>query len=286
MRHYVTLFDKDYLAKGLALFKSLQERSSVPFTFNILALDNETNVALIINWDKSVGPNTPVGYTVYPYSAVSNPALDLMREYRTKAEFAWMMASYWLALNRCSYKEVTYLDSDLFFYYDPELVWKEIGDKKVAIIPHRFPEHDYARLAPNGLFNVSWVTFREDPLAKKVLSQWVYQNLSKCSEESAGDQKYLDNWPFDLEDKLCVIKPIGMGAGPWNIYTYKTTEGPQVNGEPLVFFHLHEHRRKGSKTRTGYPITSDNIKYIYEPYEKVLDSCEELAKELQERRLQ
>ena len=39
---------------------------------------------------------------------------------------------------RNAYDELAYLDSDLFFFDDPKIVFEEIGGRSIAIVPHRF----------------------------------------------------------------------------------------------------------------------------------------------------
>ena len=216
-----------------------------------------------------------------------NETLSLIKRYKTHGEFAWMLASYFLYLSMKSFKEVTYLDSDLFFYQDPELVFQEIGDKSVAIVSHNFPEHDFARLSKNGLYNVSWVTFREDTLAREILAQWASDCLKNCSIESAGDQKYLDIWPERLGEKLYILNGKRYGAGPWNAYTYDVQQiagAPEFDHDSLVFFHFHEHWRGNTHIRTGYPLTERLIEYVYKPYEAVLTNFLEKIASQTERR--
>src|SRR5688572_13928999 len=40
MLHFATLFDKNYLGRGLALLESLEKASSQPFVLYVLALDS------------------------------------------------------------------------------------------------------------------------------------------------------------------------------------------------------------------------------------------------------
>ena len=55
MRTYCTLSDKNFLAKGLALFKSLKEQSSSPFKLYYLALDEDSfNILSDLNFNEII----------------------------------------------------------------------------------------------------------------------------------------------------------------------------------------------------------------------------------------
>ena len=56
---------------------------------------------------------------------------------------------------------VTYLDGDLFFFVSPAIIYEELEDASVAIIPHRYPPK-LARLRKFGTYNVGWVGARND----------------------------------------------------------------------------------------------------------------------------
>ncbi len=269
-RDYVTLFDKNYLPFGITMYESLQTHSSRPFTLHVVAMDRET--------EKFLQENYPHGNirTYYYKDVLATMGVDpdTIKD-RTWAQTCWTMASASLYAMLWDKDEVTYLDADLYFFADPERAFEEMGDAEVAIVPHNFPAHDYERLRPSGLFNVSWVTARHDG-GFVLIGEWFKDVLNKCDAESCGDQKYLDEWPDALGGQLHIFKSKGMGAGPWNAYTYDLwrdcAEGYVRVGsdDRLVFYHFHEFRRKGME-RTGYPVSPEQAKLIYEPYEHHLE---------------
>lgn len=273
-RQYVTLFDKNYLTFGLTMYESLQRHSSRPFKLNVVAMDRQT--AHNLYGYKDI-------YVTYWEDLVKRMGIGLDRfKDRTWAQTCWTMASVSLFAALWDHNEATYLDSDLYFFADPELCFEEMEDADVAIVPHNFPAHDAERLRPAGLYNVSWVTARNDE-GFTLIGDWFRKVVNKCDAETCGDQRYLDEWPSAKDTKVHVFKSLGMGAGPWNAYTYEVTQQEEITrvvDDRLVFYHFHEFRREGRMNRTGYPINHGQAKLIYEPYEEHFDEVEKRVKSL------
>src|SRR5690242_4072771 len=123
MRHYCTLYDKNYLPFGLSLWESLLQKSSEPFVLHILALDKEAAERTIdLTGINDLQKNT---VKVYELDQLLIEDWPLAEAKKTKPyrDFCWMLASYWLwYLLKTPLPEVTYLDSDLYFFQDPEEV--------------------------------------------------------------------------------------------------------------------------------------------------------------------
>lgn len=293
MRSYCTLFNMKYAAKGLALWESLAKHSSVPFALYVLPMDTQTYEFLRAHRER-----LPFMVILDPLQVITGRLRDAFvnREiaYRCFMTTPWLIN--WVQV-RYNVDEVTYLDADLGFYADPEFAHLEIDGRSVAIVPHRFPAHDVARLSPNGWYNVSWVTFRRDPHGSSILARWMEQCLLKCDRESCGDQKYLDEWPALLGANICVFENHGVGVAPWNASSYRFIDGPMIvpkgmainpdleylETRPVVFYHFHELQREGpgQYRLTGYPISDECKRLIYKPYldrlevfEKVIEAHE------------
>jgi hypothetical protein len=198
-----------------------------------------------------------------------------------------ILCDYLLHSKAMEIKNLTYLDADICFFAPISHMWRRIGRKPVGIIPHRFPEDEVKRLSPNGLYNVSWVTFQDDPVARFIASRWAQQVKNKCDGSTCGDQKYLDEWPRLLGDQLHVFEEHGIGMGPWNAKRYEVSKVPaieKIDGHSaldsgtlynVVFYHFHELRRNpdGSYFMTGYHLPSSVIMNIYRPYMAELDAA-------------
>jgi hypothetical protein len=175
------------------------------------------------------------------------PELLVAKENRTKVEYYFTctpsLPLYVFGADP-SLSEITYLDSDMCFFADPDEVFREIGDASVAITPHRFsPGLEESEKC--GLFNVGWLTFRRDSEGLACLNLWQRQCLDWCYDRiengKYGDQKYLDAWPA-LYPNLRVICHSGVNVAVWNIGSArweKAGSGFLVDSQPLILFHFH-----------------------------------------------
>lgn len=262
MRQYTTLFDRNYLAKGLCLYDSLKRHSSEAFTLNILCMDKETAVLLdSMKLDHA---------QLFPLAAFEQALqLGAIRQTRSWTEYCWSLASVFTDYMMVTLAEdVTYLDADLFFFSDPKVIFEEIGSRSVGVTPHRLiPSKRH--LEVNGAFNVGWVTFRCDSIGRECLRRWAQQCRARCSAKvGCGDQQYLDDWPAKYGEQLCIIENIGVNAAPWNIGNWEVNDGPTVNRIPVVCFHFHEwfQRDDGSIRFSNYALRDEDLQLIYAPY--------------------
>ncbi len=284
MRHYCTLFNMDYAAKGLALYQGLLRHSSGPWCLWVLPMDQETYAFL-----KAVGPKFPAMQILSPADVITGRLAEAVKgrsvAYTCFTTTGWLMG--WLMERLNFIHEITYLDADLGFYSDPEKAHKQITlDKSVAIVPHRFLPHDVDRLAPSGQYNVSWVTIRDDEPGRAILKRWTDECLAKCDAASCGDQKYLDAWPGILGRRLHIFADHGVGVAPWNAARYEFTHDHFMYADrglvsKMVFYHFHELKRRSPHCYhlTGYKLPDSCVKFVYEPYLKQLEANESLIKE-------
>jgi hypothetical protein len=177
---------------------------------------------------------------------------------------------------------VVYLDADLYFFDDPQLVFDAMGDGSVGIIEHRYQPSLARSLAKYGRFNVGWVGFRNDERGAACLDWWGQSTLEWCRDTpDAGryaDQGYLDWFPRDFEG-VSILEPHGLNLAPWNTAASRlrlTGDAVEVDGDPLVFFHFH-----GLKKVGGWWITSQLVyrtlmgavlrDAVYAPYARELE---------------
>lgn len=269
MRHYCTLFDSKYLPQGLALYESLKNHSSERFALWVLAMDKECETVL----REMQLPCT----RIVDREWFERQAQFAIKPAQTWQEYCWACASVFTdhLMRICesdeyeTFEAFTYIDADCYFFSSPEVIFDEIADRSIAVIPHRLAENDQKeRLSKNGQFNVSLVHFKNTPVGRECLSTWAAQVRERCSAEvGCGDQKYLDAWPAKYGDELAVIQNIGAGVAPWNLANYTLTEGPKVDGKDVVFYHYHELKRVESGFRwTNYQLRDQDVELIYLPY--------------------
>jgi hypothetical protein len=277
MRYFCTYFDSGYLTRGLALYESLCQHCP-QFTLWVLCLDQTTLDQL----RRQAVPNMRlVSLSELEAAMVELPGA---RMNRSRAEYYFTCSpalSLFLLNSNPEIDLITYLDSDLYFYSDPEIVFSEIGNGSIAIIPHRF-QKEMADLEEHGIYNVGWVTFRRDESGLACLHWWYERCIEWCyhrvEDGKYADQKYLDSFPEKFR-AVVIIENKGANLAPWNISNYDiqcVDGGCTIAGAPLVFFHFQGFRQINRISyATGlasYQIRGHRrvLRAIFEPYIKKL----------------
>jgi hypothetical protein len=276
-RYFCTLFDSNYLLKGLAMMRSLA-RHCPGAKIYVLCMDAQTQYVL-------EHLDLPFVNCI-ALAEVEDDALLRAKADRGVAEYCWTLSSgfTWHVMQR--YPEIdflTYVDADLLFYSDVKPLFDEIGDASIAIIEHRFTERLMDRMV-NGRFCVEWDSFRRDEQGLACLSRWREQCLEWCyyrlEDGKMGDQKYLDEWPERYSACHILMHP-GAGIAPWNYAQYEFGQDEAgritVEGAPLVFYHFHQFQllENGQFDRLSTFYTSEcpEPAAVYEAYESELKRC-------------
>jgi hypothetical protein len=273
-RHYCCYFDHRYLPRGLAMIRSLRrfERDSPVW---VLCLDDECHEMLSALREPGVRPIR------LSELEAGDEALAAAKSNRSRVEYYFTMTPSLVlfVLDRAQPEDtVTYVDGDLFFFSDPAPLHQELGEKSVSIIPHRFPDH-LRHLEQYGIYNVGWLTFRNDAAGRTVASWW----RDRCNEwcydavepERFADQKYLDRFPKQFE-RVAVLKHPGANLAPWNLRRHRLRKSGGAlwvdDQYPLVFFHFHGLRAVGRFAYLvrhypyGAPFAGTIRRELYRPY--------------------
>lgn len=267
MNHYCTLFDANYLTRGLALYQSLADTGD-EFLLYIFAFDAQTEAIL----EKLSLPHVKI----VSMKDFEDARLLAIKETRSRGEYCWTCSSFSIlyVLQHFDVSEVTYLDSDLYFFSTPQRLLDEFHDsgKDVLITRHRYaPEYDQS--ATSGIYCVQFMTFRNTPQGLYVLHWWCDRCAEWCyarfEDGKFGDQKYLDDWLTRFDGMVHELQDIGGGVAPWNVEQYRCTMGPSVDGVPVVFYHFHGLRWLDLHTfdlSLGYRLSDAVVQYLYHPY--------------------
>lgn len=243
---FCTLFDSNYLDRGLALYHSMRKQIGI-FRLYIFAFDESCY--------KVLSSMSLEGVILVPLDEIMTDKLQRIREERTRAEFCWTCTSIVIEHVLLNYKEhvCTYIDADIYFFANPQDVIQEIVDCgcSVGLTPHRF-ERTYSSIREiyyNGKTCIQFNTFFNNEDGITVLQNWKKDCIEWCycryEDGKFGDQKYADGWKMKYS---CVheAEHLGAGLGPWNLYLYS------YNGEkdgklwmsyrgksfPLIFYHF------------------------------------------------
>jgi len=240
MYHFCTLFDQNYLLRGLTLYRSLAQHTP-DFMFYVLCLDAKTYTTVSKLKQDNIRPIKLEEIELW------DSQLKVAKTNRSKMEYYFTLSPalpLFLLESRADVEIITYLDADLYFYQSPKPIYDELGDQSILIVEHRFPK--VRQKGVYGRFNVQYQSFRRSKEGMACLQRWHNQCLDWCydrlEEGKFADQKYLDEWP-DLYDELVILQHKGAGLAPWNWSRYELeidqNNDVEVDGYPLIFYHFH-----------------------------------------------
>jgi hypothetical protein len=238
--HYATYFDRHYLSRGLAMYRSLA-RHSPQFELWALCLDDRTHRTLShLRLDH-------VNLIRLAELERADPALRAVKRERTLLEYYWTCGPALLLhiLERCPYVDMlTYLDADLFFFSDPTQIHDELGAASILLVEMRRSRSSARVSISKSIYNVGLLTFRRTPVGLACLERWREQCLEWCFDrrepDRHGDQKYLEEWPSRFRE-VAISRHKGVGLGPWNLGNYRLRyecASVWVDDDPLVFYHF------------------------------------------------
>ncbi len=273
MRYFCTLFDKNYLYQGLALFKSLEANCS-EFVLYALCMDD-----IAYDLIKKTGRKNLIPISV---TQIENDESRAVKQRVTHGQYCavWQPLICLYILNQFKVDLITYIDADIMFFNDPEILFKELDNYSASVVSHNYtPFFDNTMSA--GKYCVQFNVFRNNAKSRDVLQYWK-ECCYKYSKDKPGyypGQLSLDNWPDNFVD-VRVIQHLGAGVAPWNIQQYKITKKNgkvMINDSPVVFYHFHQYGwdEDGHPFLSVYPLPNTAVKLIYQPYTTILMEIEE-----------
>ena len=285
MLTFCTLFDSNYLDKGLVLYESMTKVMG-NFKLYILAMDDKCEEIL-----KSMNLSNIIVISLKEFE--DNELLEIKTK-RARAEYCWTCTASLIDYVLKNYNETycTYVDSDLYFYENPQILIEEMDKSgcSVQIVEHGFGNGIIAKKKEKnaGKYCVQFNTFKSTPDSLAILKTWKEQTRNHCSMEvgEMGDQKYLTDWAEKYE-KVHVLQHPGGGVAPWNIVRYKLVAEDARNvylmdkktGKKfeLIFYHFHhleyfdEQYVNINVFKTSVGIDENLVHKIYIPYLRHLE---------------
>src|SRR5688572_27061173 len=124
--HFCTLFNTFYLTRGVALYQSLVAQK-IDFTLHVFCFDDFTFQYFSA---KKYPHVVPVALSDLEQRY---PKLLATKSQRSASEYCWTSASFTLryCLEQLKLPHCTYLDADMYFYENPELIIREKGNASV-----------------------------------------------------------------------------------------------------------------------------------------------------------
>ncbi len=264
MYNYCTLFDSNYLTRGLAMYESLKKYSN-DFHLFIFAFDNYS-FALLKSLDLEF-------VTITSLKEFEDEELLRIKSSRSKGEYCWTCTPSTIkySIEKFNLEICTYLDADLYFFSNPTVLIDEMDiNDSVLITEHRYSS-EYDQSLTSGIYCVQFMTFKNDENGMRVLNWWRNACIGWCyarfENGKFGDQKYLDDWTSRFEG-VHVLQNLGGGVAPWNIQQYDLSN----ESFKVIFYHFHNFKfLENNKVDFGnYKLNKINIDRLYVPYIKHL----------------
>ena len=277
MLNFCTLFDVNYLSRGLAMYESLFQHCR-HFHLYVFAFDNQSREVLTqLQLDR---------VTVISLTEFEDAQLLAIKPTRTRGEYCWTCTPSTIryVLTHFPVDSCTYLDADLYFYADPGVLLDELDGKSVLITEHRFSSR-YEFALVNGKYCVQFVTFKNDAIGQQVLDWWRQACLDWCYQRlengKFGDQKYLDDWTTRFPG-IHELQHLGGEVAPWNVQQYRLfSSNNQLFGQEIasgqsfevVFYHFHALRfmYQNQVDLGEYVLSAPVEQLLYRPYLRHLE---------------
>jgi hypothetical protein len=286
--NFCTLFDSNYLTRGLALYYSLEKRCA-DFHLYIFAFDEKCYELLTKLKLKKA--------TIISLKEFEDGELLRVKPNRTSAEYCWTSTSSTIlyVLEKYKVDMCTYLDADIFFYASPKLIFDELGSKSILITKHRY-SRQYNKEVKSGKYCVQFITFKNDEHGLRALKWWRERCIEWCyaryEDGKFGDQLYLDDWTERFEG-VHVLQHLGGGIASWNVQQYKFSlqdnrligiENQSGKKFEVIFYHFHYLRffTDGKVELGRRALTQNVIDIIYKPYIRELDKLKSQIQSLDE----
>ncbi|MBI2791869.1 MAG: glycosyl transferase [Gammaproteobacteria bacterium] len=281
--NYCTLFNSQYLSRGLALYYSLL-KTTKQFHLYIFAFDEPAyQILKLLNLQHA---------TIISMSEFESQDLLKVKSQRTVAEYCWTCTSSTIlyCLQKYHLPEVCYLDADLYFWNDPDVLISEAEDYSILITEHRYTK-EYDNSALSGKYCVQFMYFKNDTNGIEALEWWRAACLNWCynrvEDGKFGDQKYLDDWTSRFKH-VKLLTHLGGGVAPWNVQQYellaaKNTvllkEATTGHIFDLIFYHFHGLKFINNKIDFGgYRLSKTIMDRLYCAYVKELLNIESKLK--------
>lgn len=282
---YCTLFDSGYLSRGLTLFSSLRENGDESPIY-VLALDDKVVDFL----KKQQLFSNIIGFSLSDLEQ-KYPELLEVKSSRTRMEYVFTCTPYLIeySANLAGLRNqlCIYVDSDLYYFSDPNVIVSHLETSSVGLTPHRYPKNLESKLLKYGKYNAGWVAFRNDVSGNKALGWYKSRTLEWCSDKP-HDGKYADQGYLDEISKMAgatILGSPGINLAPWNTSNYTFTKSSDgsilIDNQPFIFFHFHGLRKIGKFYSTSQliyrsPLSRFMKERIYLPYVERLISYDKL----------
>lgn len=275
---FSTIFDINYLSRGLSLYNSLNLHHK-DFILYIVCLDDQV-------FDYFIKNNKP-SIQLISLAEIEDCYQELLsvKHHRSRVDYIFTLSPFYpsyILKNNPHIPFICTLDCDQYFFSNSNCVFEDLENYSVLLMPHRFSK-DLSHLLVYGKYNVSFQVFKNDKVGNNCLSLWRNQCLEWCSdvleEERFADQKYLNKWHSHFGEYIKEIDHIGIGLAPWNLGDNKISlrnGNVYIQDKILILYHYQGLRFIFKKLvysgfeRYGVKPSSAFVTHVLKPIIKVI----------------
>lgn len=224
-----TISTKSHLFKTYALAQSIQQ------------FGGELKVLVIDTGEVKNVASMPTNIEFYYLEQISSERIRNTKTAYKKDKLRWALKPAFLLHLLGEYRELIYVDNDIYFYNDYNFLFEKLKVSDVLLTPHFYPSSPKSHqtwLESNfrlGLFNAGFIGVNSN--AKEALEWWsdccLYEMRRSYWRGLFDDQKYLDLFPV-LFDKVHIVKNRGCNFAGWN-------DQNKVTEKEIVFIHFNHH---------------------------------------------
>jgi hypothetical protein len=273
---FAAIFDKTHALRGWALQESIWTQRPEMRTF-VLITDDVIGKGVLRRKDKGV-----IGIGIDELEQ-DCPALTVVREQRSWPAYVLTLKPFLLGYVLYKFKPeaVAYIDSDLYFWDDPQLVFDELNGHDVMLSPTG--RH---RVHMQGKYNGGFVATRGSLGSRDFVAYWGQKCLDWCDwrmgPEGWGDEQYLE---AAMKKEFCRVKECahpGINLAHWHrgARIAQNSVGFTVNGRQVVCFHYSKFTMDPHNLTGSMNVPEEMARILYPPYYEQLRMFEEQNKEL------
>ncbi|MGE5630417.1 MAG: glycosyltransferase [Caulobacteraceae bacterium] len=281
MHYYCTIVSKEYLHKGLMLYKSLKKYDQAFKMFFVCMNDDAKALLSGIITDNAV-------FISIEDVEREDTELASVKAGRNEKEYAWTSkASIFLYLfkNYPKVDRILWLDSDIVFFSSPKPIFDRFKSCSILLTKERFKGINKRLNKVYGIFNTGLMGFKRDKYSIKCLKWFREKCIEWCFNwvlpGKWSDQMYVNDWEKRFK-RVRVIKHTGINVTAWNVQGCKIEKVDNkifLDHKKLVFYHYSgfNYFNKNEFELCCYIKIPEAVKReIYMPYVKEYQSIIEL----------
>lgn len=208
---------------------------------------------LMTDVSKSKISNFPENVVFFDLSDIDDEVgLKIIIKYKKNSDaLRWSMKSILLKMLLTEYKQVIYVDNDIYFFSNFNFLFNDLKVSDVLLTPHHYPNNPlenqnwFEASFRRGLYNAGFLACNANAI--EALDWWANCCLYRCEVNVFRglfvDQKYLDILPL-INENTKVLEHRGCNVAAWNSEENKLEKinnDIYINKEfLLVFYHFNE----------------------------------------------